>query len=155
MRTSIPLDLSSRSFIPLPCFMCPRRVASLLVPSLVFSPRRSAEEKTNPTESTPKASAPVSVHIRGRLCLFLVLLIRACIFLWPAAHILDRAAMLPPSESVLLSGTESPKKKSNPLFFLIFTRFVLFARTTGPISGFWKKRETVVGHPNGNRNRTT
>jgi len=49
--------------------------------------------------SIPKASAPVSVHIRGRLCLFLVLLIRACIFLWPAAHILDRAAVLPLSHS--------------------------------------------------------
>jgi hypothetical protein len=41
MRISIPLDLSSRSFIPLPCFMRPRRAAPLLVPSLVFSPRRS------------------------------------------------------------------------------------------------------------------
>ena len=49
--------------------------------------------------SIPKASASVSVHIRGRLCLFLVLLIRACIFLWPAAHILDRAAVLPLSHS--------------------------------------------------------
>jgi hypothetical protein len=39
MRISIPLDLSSRSFIPLPCFMRPRRVTPLLAPSLVFSPR--------------------------------------------------------------------------------------------------------------------
>jgi hypothetical protein len=41
--------------------------------------------------SIPKASAPVSVHVRGRVCLFLVMLIRVCIFLRPAAHILDRA----------------------------------------------------------------
>ncbi len=39
MRISIPLDLSSRSFIPLPCFIRSRRVPSLLAPSLVFSPR--------------------------------------------------------------------------------------------------------------------
>ena len=39
MRISIPLDLSSRSFIPLPCFMRSRRVTPLLDPSLVFSPR--------------------------------------------------------------------------------------------------------------------
>jgi hypothetical protein len=39
-RIAIPLDLSSRSFIPLPpCFMWPRRVTPLLAPSLVFSPR--------------------------------------------------------------------------------------------------------------------
>jgi hypothetical protein len=37
---SIPLDLSSRSFIPLPRFMRPRRAAPLLDPSLVFTPRR-------------------------------------------------------------------------------------------------------------------
>ena len=49
--------------------------------------------------SIPKASASVSVHIRGRVCLFLVLLIRACIFLWPAEHILDRATVVPPSHS--------------------------------------------------------
>ena len=42
MRISIPLDLSSRSFIPLPCFMRSRRATPLLVPSLVFSPRLSA-----------------------------------------------------------------------------------------------------------------
>jgi hypothetical protein len=42
MRISIPLDLSSRSFIPLPCFMRPRRAAPLIVPSLVFYPRRFA-----------------------------------------------------------------------------------------------------------------
>jgi hypothetical protein len=42
MRISIPLDLSSRSFIPLPCFMRTRRVTPLLDPSLVFSPRRFA-----------------------------------------------------------------------------------------------------------------
>ncbi len=42
MRISIPLDLSSRSFIPLPCFMRSRRAAPLLAPSLVFTPRRFA-----------------------------------------------------------------------------------------------------------------
>jgi hypothetical protein len=42
MRISIPLDLSSRPFIPLPCFMRPRRVTPLLAPFLVFSPRRFA-----------------------------------------------------------------------------------------------------------------
>jgi hypothetical protein len=39
MRISIPLDLSSRPFIPLPRFMWSRRVTPLLAPSLVFSPR--------------------------------------------------------------------------------------------------------------------
>ncbi len=39
MWISIPLDLSSRPFIPLPCFIRSRRVTPLLVPSLVFSPR--------------------------------------------------------------------------------------------------------------------
>jgi hypothetical protein len=39
IRISIPLDLSSRSFIPLPCFMRSRRVTPLIVPSLVFFPR--------------------------------------------------------------------------------------------------------------------
>ena len=42
MRISIPLDLSSRPFIPLPCFIRSRRVTPLLAPSLVFPPRRSA-----------------------------------------------------------------------------------------------------------------
>ena len=42
MRISIPLDLSSRSFIPPPRFIRSRRSAPLLAPSLVFSPRRSA-----------------------------------------------------------------------------------------------------------------
>ncbi len=42
MRISIPLDLSSRPFIPLSCFICRRRPIPLLVPSLVFSPRCSA-----------------------------------------------------------------------------------------------------------------
>jgi hypothetical protein len=42
MRISIPLDLSSRSFIPLPRFMRSRRTATLLAPSLVFTPRRFA-----------------------------------------------------------------------------------------------------------------
>ncbi len=39
MRISIPLDLSSRPFIPLPCFMRSRRAGTLLAPSLVFTPR--------------------------------------------------------------------------------------------------------------------
>ncbi len=38
IRISIPLDLSSRSFIPLPHFMRSRRAAPLLAPSLVFIP---------------------------------------------------------------------------------------------------------------------
>ena len=42
MRISIPLDLSSRSFIPLPSFIRSRRVTPLLAPSLVFSSQRSA-----------------------------------------------------------------------------------------------------------------
>ena len=42
MRISIPLDLSSRSFIPPPCFIHSRRPTTLLAPSLVFSPLRSA-----------------------------------------------------------------------------------------------------------------
>jgi hypothetical protein len=41
MRISIPLDLSSRSFIPLPCFIRSRRPLPLLTPSLVFPPRCS------------------------------------------------------------------------------------------------------------------
>jgi hypothetical protein len=39
MRISIPLDLSSRLFIPLPRFMRSRRAAPLLPPSLVFTSR--------------------------------------------------------------------------------------------------------------------
>ncbi len=42
MRISIPLDLSSRPFIPPPCFLRSRRSTTLLTPSLVFSPLRSA-----------------------------------------------------------------------------------------------------------------
>ena len=42
MRISIPLDLSSRPFIPLPRFMRSRRVTPLLAPSFVFSPRQFA-----------------------------------------------------------------------------------------------------------------
>ena len=38
MRISIPLDLSSRPFIPLPHFIHSRRLTTLLPPSLVFSP---------------------------------------------------------------------------------------------------------------------
>ncbi len=37
------LDLSSRSFIPLPCFIRSRRPLPLLDPSLVFSPRCSVK----------------------------------------------------------------------------------------------------------------
>jgi len=43
MRISIPFDLSSRPFIPLPCFIRSRRPLPLLVPSLVFTPRCSAQ----------------------------------------------------------------------------------------------------------------
>ena len=39
---SIPLDLSSRPFIPLPCFIRSSRQTPLLDPSLVFFPPRSA-----------------------------------------------------------------------------------------------------------------
>ena len=42
MRISIPLDLSSRPFIPLTRFICRRRPLPLLGPSLVFTPRCSA-----------------------------------------------------------------------------------------------------------------
>ena len=42
MRISIPLDLSSRPFIPPPCFLRSRRSTTLLTPSPVFSPLRSA-----------------------------------------------------------------------------------------------------------------
>ncbi len=43
MRISIPIDLSCRSFIPLPCFFRSRRTIPLLVPedSLVLFPPRS------------------------------------------------------------------------------------------------------------------
>ena len=43
MRISIQLDLSSRPFTPLPCFIRPRRPLPLLPPSLVFPPRCSVE----------------------------------------------------------------------------------------------------------------
>jgi hypothetical protein len=42
MRISIPLDSSSRPFIPLPRFIRSRRPTPLLAPSLLFSPLRSA-----------------------------------------------------------------------------------------------------------------
>jgi hypothetical protein len=42
MRISIPLDLSSRPFIPLSRFICRRCPLPLLGPSLVFTPRSSA-----------------------------------------------------------------------------------------------------------------
>ena len=41
MRIFIPLDLSSRPFIPLTRFICRRRPLPLLASSLVFTPRRS------------------------------------------------------------------------------------------------------------------
>jgi hypothetical protein len=43
LRISIPLDLSSRSYIPLPCFIRSRRPTPHLVPSLVLFPPLSAE----------------------------------------------------------------------------------------------------------------
>jgi hypothetical protein len=42
MRISIPIDLSSRPFIPLPCFIRLKRPIPLLTPSLVLFPPRSA-----------------------------------------------------------------------------------------------------------------
>jgi hypothetical protein len=45
MRISIPLDLSSRSFIPPPRFTRRRHPLSLLVPSLVFTPRSSVKHE--------------------------------------------------------------------------------------------------------------
>ena len=42
MRLSIPLDLSSRPFVPLTRFICRRRPLPLLALSLVFTPRCSA-----------------------------------------------------------------------------------------------------------------
>ena len=42
LRISIPLDLSSSPFVPLPFFIRSRRPTTLLAPSLVFSPLRSA-----------------------------------------------------------------------------------------------------------------
>ena len=41
MRISIPLDLSSRPFIPLSRFICRRHPLPLLVPSLVLTPQSS------------------------------------------------------------------------------------------------------------------
>ena len=38
IRISLPIDLSSRPFIPPPCFLRSRRPTTLLTPSLVFSP---------------------------------------------------------------------------------------------------------------------
>ncbi len=38
MRIAIPLDLSSRSFLALPCFIRSRRPIPLLAPSLVLFP---------------------------------------------------------------------------------------------------------------------
>ncbi len=38
MRISIPFNLSSRPFIPLPYFIRSRRPTPVLAPSLVFSP---------------------------------------------------------------------------------------------------------------------
>ncbi len=41
MWISIPLDLSSRSCVPVPCFIRSRRPTPLLAPSFVFFPPRS------------------------------------------------------------------------------------------------------------------
>ncbi len=41
VRISVPLDLSSRPFIPLSRFICRRSPLPLLTPSLVFTPQRS------------------------------------------------------------------------------------------------------------------
>ncbi len=38
MKISIPLDLSSRHFVPIPCFIRSRHPTTLLAPSLVFPP---------------------------------------------------------------------------------------------------------------------
>ena len=42
MRISLPVDLSSRPFIPLPCFIRSRRPIPLVVPCLVLFPPCSA-----------------------------------------------------------------------------------------------------------------
>ncbi len=42
MRVTIPIDLSTRSFIPLPRFLNSRRVPPLLNQSLVLIPQQSA-----------------------------------------------------------------------------------------------------------------
>ena len=42
MRVTIPIDLSTRSFIPLPRFLNSRRVSPLLNQSLVLIPQQSA-----------------------------------------------------------------------------------------------------------------
>ena len=42
MRVTIPIDLSTRSFIPLPHFFNSRRVPPLLIQSLVLIPQQSA-----------------------------------------------------------------------------------------------------------------
>jgi hypothetical protein len=42
MRVTIPIDLSTRSFIPLPLFLNSRRVSPLLNQSLVLIPQQSA-----------------------------------------------------------------------------------------------------------------
>ncbi len=42
MRVTIPIDLSTRSFIPIPRFFNSRRAPPLLNPSLVLFPQQSA-----------------------------------------------------------------------------------------------------------------
>ena len=42
MKVTIPIDLSTRSFIPLPLFFNSRRSTPLLTPSLVLLPHHSA-----------------------------------------------------------------------------------------------------------------
>ena len=46
MRVTIPLDLYTRSFIPLPHFFRSRRAPPLLTPLLVLFPQRSAQRHT-------------------------------------------------------------------------------------------------------------
>ena len=43
-RVTIPLDLCTWSFIPLPCLFHSRRVPPLLTPSLVLFPQRSVSD---------------------------------------------------------------------------------------------------------------
>ena len=42
MRVTVPIELSTRSFIPLPCFFNSRRAPPLLTPSPVLFPQQSA-----------------------------------------------------------------------------------------------------------------
>ena len=66
MRISIPLDLSSRPFIPLPSFIRSRRPTTLLAPSLVFSPLRSVLFDTCVTNERDLATKPN--QIKSKTC---------------------------------------------------------------------------------------